>query len=373
MFDFCSEVYVWIGKRCPSNYRKQAMIKARKHYDMGYVPPVFSNVSTPKKVMPSGARQSQRFHSKYKLIYMYIVCTCTSTVSLPLIRMHQRHGTLSGNSIRRKTLERKPSKGNVVDRPSWSLFARVNEGSETILFREKFADWPEPGRIIKMRGHESSGEIVKVRLTHTVWLISYCSLLLQPPPMPELQPADVQQMLKPRSKFEGLRLEGENVHRGHGNYKVSRSSFACNRVRSQKVEKYLVKDADNVLLPEKSNGIFYNGEGYVIRWSYIITVVRELEGLTPGEGMFARDRKYQKEVSKKKGQSVDETKVDKHVMDDDSSDEEVNDSDEESKRVLESGGRDRVAYFFWQGNGLLYTCKEWGKMYILIQNVSIQV
>ena len=54
------------------------------------------------------------------------------------------------------------SKGTLHERPSWSLFARVNEGSETILFREKFVDWPEPGRIIKMRGHESSGEIVKV-------------------------------------------------------------------------------------------------------------------------------------------------------------------------------------------------------------------
>lgn len=42
------------------------MIKARKHYDMGYNPPVFSNIASPKKVMPSGARQSQRFHSKYE-------------------------------------------------------------------------------------------------------------------------------------------------------------------------------------------------------------------------------------------------------------------------------------------------------------------
>ena len=34
--------------------------------------------------------------------------------------------------------------------------ARVNEGSEPILFREKFADWPEPGRIIKMKGHRET-------------------------------------------------------------------------------------------------------------------------------------------------------------------------------------------------------------------------
>ena len=37
---------------------------------------------------------------------------------------------------------------------------RVNEGTESILFREKFTDWPEPGTIIKMKGHISSGEVM---------------------------------------------------------------------------------------------------------------------------------------------------------------------------------------------------------------------
>ena len=70
-------------------------------------------------------------------------------------------------SMRKKTsktgtLERKPSKSDLKERPSWAMFARTNEGSEPLLFREKFSDWPEPGRIIKMKGHESSGEVVKV-------------------------------------------------------------------------------------------------------------------------------------------------------------------------------------------------------------------
>ena len=38
----------------------------------------------------------------------------------------------------------------------------------------------------------------------------------------ELQPADVEKMLRPLPKFEGLRLDGDNIHRGQGNYKVSR-------------------------------------------------------------------------------------------------------------------------------------------------------
>ena len=51
-----------------------------------------------------------------------------------------------------------------------------------------------------------------------------------------------------------------------------------------------------MVVPESDHGLFYVQEAYVIRWSYRITVVKELEGLTPGEGMFAKDRKRQKEM-----------------------------------------------------------------------------
>lgn len=102
--------------------------------------------------------------------------------------------------------------------------------------------------------------------------------------MPELQPVDVSTMLKSRIKFEGLRLDGENIHRGVGNYKVSRSTFACNRARTQNVKVYTIKEHDGVLLSDESIGILYSAEGYVIRWAYIITIVKELEGLTPGQG-----------------------------------------------------------------------------------------
>ena len=46
--------------------------------------------------------------------------------------------------------------------PSWGLLCPVTEGHEPLLFREKFPDWPEPGRIIKAKGHISSGEVVEV-------------------------------------------------------------------------------------------------------------------------------------------------------------------------------------------------------------------
>lgn len=117
-----------------------------------------------------------------------------------------------------------------------------------------------------------------------------------------------------------------------------------------------------MLVAESDHAVFYSHESYVFRWTYTITVVRELEGLTPGLGPFARDRKYQKELQAKregtggggqaggKGEATSDEKKRTRKEDDDSdSEDDLDSSDEESRRILESSGRDRCAYFFWQG------------------------
>ena len=47
LFDFYSEVYVWIGKHSPFAQRKPATLKARKMFDIGCHPPVFPQPASP--------------------------------------------------------------------------------------------------------------------------------------------------------------------------------------------------------------------------------------------------------------------------------------------------------------------------------------
>ena len=43
-------------------------------------------------------------------------------------------------------------------------------------------------------------------------------------------------------------------------------------MRTNGVTKWVIKEFDNVVVPDQDIGIFYSSESYVIRWAFTITV-----------------------------------------------------------------------------------------------------
>ena len=54
-------------------------------------------------------------------------------------------------------------KENLIPRPSCAIFLSMFEGAEWVIFKEKFCDWPDESRIIRLKGGPTVvGEVTKV-------------------------------------------------------------------------------------------------------------------------------------------------------------------------------------------------------------------
>lgn len=54
-----------------------------------------------------------------------------------------------------KAFSKVKAKEMLEKRPSWTLFEVFKEEQENILFRMKFADWPEPGKAAALKERQS--------------------------------------------------------------------------------------------------------------------------------------------------------------------------------------------------------------------------
>lgn len=143
MFDFMSEVYVWIGRQTTSGLRKKIMKLARETFDQGYCKP-------PSATTPIHHGKSRK-------------------ISLTATELPTRKQSINRKLSVQKFLH---DKENLVPRPPFAIFLSMFEGAEWVIFKEKFCDWPDESRIIRMKGGpQTVGELTKVRICAGVSLL----------------------------------------------------------------------------------------------------------------------------------------------------------------------------------------------------------
>lgn len=205
VFDFGSELYVWNGKNVNLTDRKEALKLAREFWDEGYD---------------------------------YSECSlCPITVA-----------TYMGSPVGSEVPDCTKSGPN---RPSWALFAKITQNMETVLFREKFLDWPDYSRVIQKNKKNESTACDGNGIT-------------------DLKPCDAKEMLENSVPEPDMVLEGSHLGRGVTYY--DEETRRCSEITTQEVIVWHISEYEHTEIPATSVGQFHMGDSYVVRWHYTVTI-----------------------------------------------------------------------------------------------------
>ncbi|CAL1545203.1 unnamed protein product, partial [Lymnaea stagnalis] len=210
VFDFGTEFYLWQGKSVTMDQRRLGLKLAKQLFEKGY--------------------------------------DYTQSVINPISPLKtEDHGGL-------------PVKAD--KRPSWTIFGKVSQNMETILFREKFADWPDSSRIIGCKGLDVSG-------TDSV-----------NKDIQELKPYDAKLMIPLNTYPVTLKLDGSDLGRGVKWTEDMQGFIKEQDIITINVATWHVLEYDHFKLPSTSHGQFHDGDTYVVRWQYMIanSNLRTLKG-----------------------------------------------------------------------------------------------
>jgi supervillin len=260
VFDFGSEVYVWNGRSSSNVKKKAGLLLAKKLYEDGY--DYTSCLLTPLR--PRLDAELQR---------------------------EQQPQDLGGYF--------KSSKS----RPKWTLFGRQSQNVETVLFREKFIDWPSQSHSTQLKklaynaSHRCGGggvaeptasgtssgnssapstpvSSVKRMPPHLLHSSSKTPALFN---YKAVEGARV--LAKDEEKYAvNLMLEGSSLGRGrHWHDVVERRSFD---ILTEQIRMWQINDNQLAELEASSYGEMCAAYTYVIKWHYKIAAVgfRNLRG-----------------------------------------------------------------------------------------------
>lgn len=218
VFDFGTELYVWSGKTADLDEKKKALRLAQELWDEGFD---------------------------------YSECAvCPITLASAL-------GSRNENET-----------SNKGERPEWTVFAKVTQHAETILFKEKFLDWPDDSRVIKVKNSPSEKLI---------------------DPSYDIKPCDSTEMIKESHDDPDFSIEG--VHLGRGDEYFDEETRRLFQFSSLDLCTWRILESVSEKLDEDLIGHFYSGESYILRWRYRMNVMgRELSGKPSKHLQSGRDR-----------------------------------------------------------------------------------
>ncbi|KAF2366738.1 Gelsolin-like domain [Trinorchestia longiramus] len=213
VFDFGSEVYFWSGKRAAPEERRAALGLAKELWDEPYD---------------------------------YEDCDINPVIPVP-------HNTVM--------------KGQ---RPSWGILGKITENLETVLFKERFIDWPDTAQQTRIKE-------VKEELNR------------RPDPVCCLQPCSGEELLKNTPEEPDLVLEMSHLGRGTKYYDAEERRL--HEVSTKEYRVWHISEAGKTLLPTSSRCHFHAADTYVVRWYYQVTATgRTLKGAPSKHAVTGRER-----------------------------------------------------------------------------------
>ncbi|XP_065086158.1 supervillin isoform X8 [Ochlerotatus camptorhynchus] len=221
VFDFGSELYIWNGKNASSEAKRAAIKLAQELYSQEY---------------------------------SYDMC------QLNPIKFTE----LSGD--RQRDARRVAKSGSV--RPEWCLIAKVTQHMETVLFRQKFLDWPDITVQLKDDGYQMGDT-----------------------PSLDIKPVDGEMLFKGQPYVEP-NLVLENSSLGRGNFYYDTNTMRHFDVLTISTTQWEIDEYEYKVIEGSSCGHFYSDESYTVRWMYQVSVtVRELSGKVSNRStIVGRDR-----------------------------------------------------------------------------------